>query len=73
MGIQRVMDRTGDSRHDFDVADPVSLGEAEKRFKELTGSGFITAEKTAQKLAVAGATQAVQRVAVLRGRRLRDR
>lgn len=48
MGIQRVMDHTGDSRHDFDVADPISLGEAEKRFKELTGSGFIAAEKTGE-------------------------
>ena len=39
-----VMDHTGDTRHEFDTSDPDGLAEAEKRFKELTGSGFIAAE-----------------------------
>jgi hypothetical protein len=38
-----VMDATGDSRHEFDTADPAALAEAEKRFKELTGAGFTAA------------------------------
>ena len=43
MPQQIVMDRTGDTRHDFGTADPVGLAEAEERFKELTGSGFMAA------------------------------
>lgn len=36
-----IMDHNGDTRHAFDVADPVGLDAAEKRFKELTGKGFL--------------------------------
>lgn len=46
MAKQIVMDVTGDTQHEFDVKDPVSLDEAEKRFKELTGVGFTAAERT---------------------------
>lgn len=46
MQTQIVMDRTGDTRHEFDVKDKVSLDEAEKRFKELTGVGFTAAVRT---------------------------
>jgi hypothetical protein len=46
MPTQIVMDRTGDSRHSFDATDATALAEAEKRFKELTGSGFTAAERT---------------------------
>lgn len=41
MHIQRVLDRTGDSPHEFDPADQISVDKAERRFKELTGSGFL--------------------------------
>lgn len=41
-----VMDHTGDTQHEFDVKDKVSLDEAEKRFKELTGVGFTAAART---------------------------
>lgn len=44
MPKQVVMDRNGDTTHEFDDADPVSLKEAEDRFKELTGKGFIVAK-----------------------------
>jgi hypothetical protein len=40
MGIQIVMDRSGDTRHEFDSADVKSVALAERRFKELTGKGF---------------------------------
>jgi len=40
MGIQIVMDRSGDTRHEFDTADSRSVALAEKRFRELTGKGF---------------------------------
>jgi len=40
MGIQIVMDRRGDTRHEFDVSDLASIALAEKRFLELTGKGF---------------------------------
>jgi hypothetical protein len=40
MGVQIVMDRSGDTRHEFDVADARSVALAEKRFRELTGKGF---------------------------------
>lgn len=46
MRTQIVMDHTGDTRHTFDTTDKAALAEAEKRFKELTGSGFIAAERT---------------------------
>jgi len=40
MGIQIVMDRSGDTRHQFDVSDRESVAKAEKRFRQLTGLGF---------------------------------
>jgi hypothetical protein len=40
MGVQIVMDRSGDTRHEFDVTDARAVGLAERRFKELTGKGF---------------------------------
>jgi hypothetical protein len=40
MAIQIVMDRTGDTRHEFDVADSKAVTRAEERFRELTGNGF---------------------------------
>ena len=43
MPIQQVMDRSGHTEHAFDKADKVSLAEAEKRFAELTGKGFLAA------------------------------
>jgi hypothetical protein len=46
MATQIVMDKTGDSRHDFDVADAAALAEAERRFKTLTGAGFTAAART---------------------------
>ena len=46
MATQIVMDKTGDSRHEFDVADAAALAEAERRFKALTGSGFTAAART---------------------------
>ena len=40
MGIQIVMDRSGDTRHEFDSADAKAVALAERRFKDLTGKGF---------------------------------
>jgi hypothetical protein len=40
MGVQIVMDRTGDTRHEFDVADSDAVARAEERFRQLTGKGF---------------------------------
>jgi len=40
MAIQIVMDRTGDTRHEFDVADSKAVALAEERFRQLTGKGF---------------------------------
>jgi hypothetical protein len=34
------MDRSGDTRHEFDSADARAVALAERRFKELTGKGF---------------------------------
>jgi hypothetical protein len=45
MATQIVMDHTGDTRHQFDPADPGAVAEAERRFKELTGSGFTAAKR----------------------------
>jgi len=47
MATQIVMDRTGDTRHDFDANDLRALEKAEKRFKELTKVGFIAAAREA--------------------------
>jgi hypothetical protein len=46
MAIQIVMDRTGDSRHRFDPNDARELAKAERRFRELTGTGFTAAVRT---------------------------
>ena len=40
MGVLIVMDRSGDTRHEFDISDAKAVALAEKRFKELTGKGF---------------------------------
>ena len=40
MAIQIVMDRTGDTRHEFDVANSEAVALAEERFRQLTGKGF---------------------------------
>ena len=40
MGVQIVMDRSGDTRHEFDVSDLASIATAELRFRDLTGKGF---------------------------------
>jgi hypothetical protein len=45
MATQIVMDHSGDTRHDFDANDAKALLEAEERFKQLTGAGFIAAVK----------------------------
>jgi hypothetical protein len=46
MRTQIVMDTTGDTRHQFDPDDVKAVAEAEKRFIELTGAGFIAAKRT---------------------------
>ena len=40
MAVQIVMDRNGDTRHEYDLADPKTTARAEERFRELTGKGF---------------------------------
>jgi hypothetical protein len=40
MALQIVMDRTGDTRHEFDAADAQGVALAEERFRQLTGKGF---------------------------------
>ena len=40
MAVQIVMDRTGDTRHEFDSADSKAVALAEERFRDLTGKGF---------------------------------
>jgi hypothetical protein len=47
MAIQIIMDRDGDTRHNFDAKDAKALSAAERRFKALTGAGFIAASRTA--------------------------
>jgi hypothetical protein len=47
MATQIVMDHTGDTRHYFDTKDVQALGQAEERFRELTGVGFTAAVRTA--------------------------
>jgi len=46
MAVQIVLDVTGDTRSYFDTNDAESLAEAERRFKELTGRGFIAAVRS---------------------------
>jgi hypothetical protein len=43
MAIQIVMDRTGDSRHQFDPGDAQEVARAERRFRQLTNAGFTAA------------------------------
>ncbi len=40
MGVQIVMDGSGDTRHEFDISDLASIATAEERFRKLTGQGF---------------------------------
>jgi hypothetical protein len=47
MATQIVMDRTGDTRHQFDANDELALSKAEERFRELTTVGFTAAVRTA--------------------------
>lgn len=47
MATQIVMDRTGDTRHQFDAGDQEAVAKAEERFRELTQSGFTAAVRTA--------------------------
>ena len=46
MATQIVMDRTGDTRHTFDVQDRAEVERAERRFMELTGAGFTAAVRS---------------------------
>ena len=46
MAKQIVMDATGDTKYEFNPADAAALKDAERRFKELTGAGFIAAVRT---------------------------
>jgi hypothetical protein len=46
MATQIVMDRNGDSRFQFDSRDIEAVARAERRFKKLTGAGFVAAERT---------------------------
>jgi hypothetical protein len=46
MATQIVMDHTGDTRHHFNPNDAEAVAKAERRFKKLTGAGFIAAERT---------------------------
>jgi hypothetical protein len=48
MSTQIVMDKTGDTRHEFDPADGAALAEAERRFNQLTGAGFTAAVRKDQ-------------------------
>lgn len=41
--VQIVMDRFGDTRHEFDAADKQDVAMAEERFRQLIGSGFRAA------------------------------
>ena len=40
MSVQIVLDSSGDSRHEFDAADAVSVALAEQRFRQLTAKGY---------------------------------
>ncbi len=40
MGVQIVMDGSGDTRHEFDGSDLESVARAEERFQALIGKGF---------------------------------
>ena len=40
MGVQIIMDRSGDTRHTFDTSDPDSVVRADERFQALISKGF---------------------------------
>jgi hypothetical protein len=40
MSVQIVMDKSGDTRVEFDAADNEAVARAERHFYELTGKGF---------------------------------
>ena len=46
MATQIVMDRMGDTRHNFDAKNADALAKAEERFRALTGAGFTAAVRT---------------------------
>ena len=46
MSVQILMDHTGESRIEFDLADEAAVGKAAERFAKLTGLGYTAAEKT---------------------------
>jgi hypothetical protein len=46
MHLQIVLDTSGDTRHQFAPEDASAVAEAERRFLELTGAGFIAAKRT---------------------------
>jgi hypothetical protein len=46
MHFQIIMDTSGDTRHQFDPEDASTVTEAEKRFRDLVGAGFIAAKRT---------------------------
>ncbi len=46
MATQIVMDRSGDTRHNFDSKNAAALLRAEERFRALTGAGFTAAVRT---------------------------
>ena len=48
MAMQIVMDPTGDTRHEFNMSDAAAVAEADRRFRQLTGTGFTAAVRTAE-------------------------
>jgi hypothetical protein len=48
MAMQIVMDPTGDTRHEFNTGDAAAVAKAERRFRQLTGTGFTAAVRTAE-------------------------
>ena len=40
MPIQIVMDRSGDTRHQFELTDPIALNDAKDRFDDLMRQGY---------------------------------
>lgn len=47
MATQIVMDSTGDARYQFAPDDAQEIVEAERRFQQLTSTGFTAATRTA--------------------------
>lgn len=48
MGIQIVMDHTGDTRHAFEAGDSAAVADAMARFDRLVKAGYTAAERTGQ-------------------------